>query len=217
MTSPFTVLRLSGSLRSASLNTAMLRMAADCAPPGLRMSTHRGLADLPLFNPDLEPNEPPSVARLRGDIAMADAVIIASPEYAHGVSGVMKNALDWMVASGVFVDKPVVLWNASPRASIALASLRETLIVMSARLVDEAALELLIRAGDGAESPVNPDPVAMRNALLALVRALQLRRQGSTMSHGKHRTEDHERGTRGPVHGAASTLGGEPVLCPPCE
>ena len=175
MSQPFTVLTLSGSLRKASLNTAMLAMAANCAPPGLRVARHRSLGDLPLFNPDLEPNEPPSVARLRDDIAMADAMIIASPEYAHGVSGVMKNALDWMVASGVFVDKPVVLWNASPRASIALASLRETLIVMSASLVDEPALEMLVQSPDGVEAPVNPDPVAMRHALLALERALRLR------------------------------------------
>jgi len=171
----FAVLTLSGSLRKASLNTAMLTMAADCAPPGLRMAPHRGLGDLPLFSPDLELNEPPSVARLRTEIAMADAVIIASPEYAHGVSGVMKNALDWMVATGVFVDKPVVLWNASPRASIALAALRETLIVMSARLVNEAALELLIKPADAADRPVNPDRVAMQTALLALHSALTLR------------------------------------------
>ena len=172
---PFTVLTLSGSLRKASLNTAMLTMAADCAPLGLRVNQPRGLGDLPLFNPDLELHEPPSVARLRSEIAMADAVIIASPEYAHGVSGVMKNALDWMVATGVFVDKPVVLWNASPRASIGLAALRETLIVMSARLVNEAALELLIKPADAAGQPVNPDRVAMQTALLALHSALTLR------------------------------------------
>ena len=179
MSRPFTVLPLSGSLRRASLNTAMLTMAADCAPPGLRMTPHGGLGDLPLFNPDLELSEPPTVARLRHQIAMADAVIIASPEYAHGVSSVMKNALDWMVATGVFVDKPVALWNASPRASIAMASLRETLTVMSASLVNEAALEMLIRTRDGVESPVNPDPAAMRRALMALERALRLR-GGST-------------------------------------
>ena len=171
----FTVLTLSGSLRKASLNTAMLTMAADCAPPGLRVNLPRGVGDLPLFNPDLELHEPPSVARLRREIAVAHAVIIASPEYAHGVSGVMKNGLDWMVATGVFVDKPVVLWNASPRASIALAALRETLIVMSARLVNEAALELLIEPADAAGQPVNPDRVAMQTALLALHSALTLR------------------------------------------
>ena len=175
MIKDFAVLTLSGRLRKASLNTAMLTMAADCAPSGLRVNLPRGVGDLPLFNPDLELHEPRSVARLRSEIAVADAVIIASPEYAHGVSGVMKNALDWMVATGVFVDKPVVLWNASPRSSIALAALRETLIVMSTRLVNEAALELPIKPADAAGRSVNPDRVAMQTALLALHSALTLR------------------------------------------
>ena len=176
---PLRVLALSGSLRKASLNTAMLTMAADCAPSDLRVDLHRGLGDLPLFNPDLEAHEPTSVARLRHEIATADAVLIASPEYAHGVSGVMKNALDWMVASGVFVDKPVVLWNASPRASHALAALRETLTVMSARLIDEASLELLIKSPEAGAAPVNPDPEAMRRALLALRDCLLAERAGA--------------------------------------
>ena len=172
MMRPLTVLTLSGSLRKASLNTAMLRMAADCAPAGLRLDFHRGLGDLPLFNPDLELHEPAAVLRLRAEIAIADALLIASPEYAHGVSGVMKNALDWMVGSGVFVAKPVVLWNASPRASHALAALRETLTVMSARLVEEASLQVLIKAVESGKAMVNPDPTAMTHALQALHVAL---------------------------------------------
>ena len=165
---PLTVMALSGSLRKASLNTALLTMAAGCAPPDLRVNLHRGLGDLPLFNPDIDGHEPTSVVRLHHAIASADAVLIASPDYAHWVSGAMKNALDWMVASGVFVDKPVVLWNASPRASHALATLHETLTVMSARLIDEASLALLIEPPEADAAPVNPDPAAMRRVLLAL-------------------------------------------------
>ena len=176
---PLRVLALSGSLRMASLNTAMLTMAADSSPFDLRVDLHRGLGDLPLFNPDLEEHEPTSVARLCHGIATADAVLIASPEYAHGVSGVMKNALDWMVASGVFVDKPVALWNASPRASHALAALRETLVVMSARLIDEASLALLIKSPEAGAASVNPDPGAMRRALLALRNSLLAERAGA--------------------------------------
>lgn len=166
--SPLTVLALSGSLRKASLNSAMLEMAADCAPPGLHIKLYRGLGTLPLFNPDLEAQVPLSVAQLRHEIGSADALLIASPEYAHGVSGVMKNALDWMVATGVFVAKPVVLWNASPRASHALAALRETLAVMSARWIDGASLELLIKSPETGAAPANPDPEAMLQALLLL-------------------------------------------------
>lgn len=163
----FNVLALSGSLRAASLNTAMLQMAGECAPPSMAVGLYTGLGQLPLFNPDLEPKEPHAVTRFQHAVSQADAVLIASPEYAHGVSSVMKNALDWSVASGVFVDKPVALWNASPRASIALAALRETLIVMSARVLDMASLEMLIKSQPQG-SPVNPDPAAMHAALQAL-------------------------------------------------
>lgn len=117
---------------------------------------------------DLESSEPPAVAHLRNKIAGADALLIASPEYAHGVSSVTKNALDWMVGSSVFVDKPVALWNALPRASIALAALHETLTVMSARLVAAASLELLIKAADSSGPVANPDPAAMQEALRSL-------------------------------------------------
>ena len=176
------VLALSGSLRRASLNTAMLMMAVDCAPPSLRVQRYRGLGELPLFNPDLEVREPASVVRLRHEIATADALLIASPEYAHGVSGVMKNALDWMVATGVFVAKPVILWNASPRASHALAALRETLTVMSSRMIDEASLELLIKSPEAGAMPVNPAPKAMRDALLVLGDILLAERANQTRS-----------------------------------
>jgi chromate reductase, NAD(P)H dehydrogenase (quinone) len=173
MKTPLSVLALSGSLRRASANTTMLTMAGACAPPAMRVTLHRGLGELPLFNPDLEPTAPAAVLRLQRDIAQADAVLIASPEYAHGVSSVMKNALDWMVSSGVLVDKPVVLWNASPRASHAMAALHETLSVMAVRLVPEAGLVLWVKAPDDASPQINPDPSAMCQALLALQRVLQ--------------------------------------------
>lgn len=166
-------LAVSGSLRAASLNRCMLEMAAQCAPAGLEIRLFDGLGALPLFNPDIEATDPPAVAHLRHSIASADAVLIASPEYAHGVSGVMKNALDWMVGSEAMVGKPVLLWNASPRATHALAALRETLLVMSARLIPEAGLCLLIRPDEAGHRPQNPDPAAMHTALLALCGALK--------------------------------------------
>jgi len=67
-------------------------------------------------------------------------VLISSLEYAHGVPGVLKNALDWIVGSGELVDKPVALLNASPRSTYAQASLRETVTVMSGRLVEQASV-----------------------------------------------------------------------------
>jgi chromate reductase len=94
----------------------------------------------------------------------------------------MKNALDWMVAIAVFLDKPVALWNASPRASIALAALRATLKVMSARVVDAASLELLILPAHLAEPPANPDPIAMHRALQALRAARHQEAQRSPLA-----------------------------------
>ncbi|MGH8137417.1 MAG: NADPH-dependent FMN reductase [Steroidobacteraceae bacterium] len=76
---------------------------------------------------------------LSGRIRTCDGLLIASPEYAHGVPGVLKNALDWLVAGEEFVGKPVALFNASPRASHAQASLTETITTMSGRIISEAA------------------------------------------------------------------------------
>lgn len=168
----FNVLAISGSLRAASTNTAMLRMAQSCVPDGVHLHLYEELAQLPPFNPDLEENEPPAVQHLRTAIGRADGLLFASPEYAHGMSGLLKNALDWMVASGVFVGKPVSLWNASPRASLGLAALRQTLHAMSACLVASADLELLIKPAEPSHFLINSDPAAMHAALesLALVR-----------------------------------------------
>lgn len=163
------VLAMSGSLRAGSLNTSLLRMASSCVPAGLTLQLSTSLGLLPLFNPDLEDQEPPHVSLLRHEIAASDALVIASPEYAHGISGVMKNALDWMVSTGVLVDKPVAIWNAAPRAAHAVAALRETLVVMSARLVDSACLELHFRGGDSLSAPENPESQAVRTVLSTLL------------------------------------------------
>ena len=72
------------------------------------------LADVPPFNPDLDTDTAPvEVVRFRAALEACDAILICSPEYAHGVSGVLKNALDWVVGSGELMDKPIALINAS--------------------------------------------------------------------------------------------------------
>ena len=137
------ILAISGSLRAASINTALLRAVARLAPSGVSVVLCKGLGEIPLFNPDIEATNPPAVASLRAQIVAADALIIASPEYAHGITGVMKNALDWMVGCEAFVHKPVALLNASPRAVHAQASLKEIVTMMSARLVEVLQLHYL--------------------------------------------------------------------------
>lgn len=135
------VLAISGSLRRASSNTALVNAGARLAPAGSQVSIFDELEHLPAFNPDLDTDQPPSaVAAFRAALQACDAVLISSPEYAHGVPGALKNALDWVVSSGEFIDKPIALVNASSRAIHAWNSLLETLTVMSGRVIRAASI-----------------------------------------------------------------------------
>jgi len=166
------ILAISGSLRSRSTNTAVLESAAKLAPEGTEVRVWQGLGELPLFNPDLDVSPaPPAVEAFRAELRAADAVMICSPEYAHGVSGVMKNALDWLVGSGELMEKPVALINASPYATIAHAALAETLRTMSAVVVEEASVTLPIFSGkpDAAAMMASPEiSSALKGAVTAL-------------------------------------------------
>lgn len=134
------VLAIAGSLRAASINAAFCRAAARLASAELEISVFGGLGALPLFNPDLEPNPPRTVMDLRAAVARSDAVLMASPEYAHGVSGVMKNALDCLVSFEGFVHKPVAVVNTAARAHHARDAFLETLKTMSATIVADSSL-----------------------------------------------------------------------------
>ena len=180
------ILAISGSLRAASNNTALLRAVARLAPVDISVELFRDLGNLPLFNPDIEATDPPVVAHFRAQLVAADAVLIASPEYAHGVTGAMKNALDWMVGCEAFVNKPVALLNASPRAIHAQASLKETISVMSALIVEEASVTVPILGSRLDETGIVSHPEisrVLREALQALHTAF-LRLKSEGMSQG---------------------------------
>ncbi len=170
------VLAISGSLRAVSSNTALLEAAAALAPPGMEIVIFMGLGDLPHFNPDLDGEghaPPPAVAALRAQVSAAQGVIISSPEYAHGVPGAMKNALDWLVSYPEFAGKPVLLWNASAAGGQwAQRSLLETLNTMSARVLVEASLldPFLPRKQRPGEALTNEDAVrTVKSSLAALL------------------------------------------------
>jgi chromate reductase, NAD(P)H dehydrogenase (quinone) len=135
-------LAISGSLRARSSNAELLLALAALGAP---VALYGGLGSLPHFNPDLDAEgmaPPAPVHDLRVQIDRADGVWISSPEYAHGVPGALKNALDWLVSSPAMLHKPVALLNASPRATLAQASLAETLRTMSVELVEAACIAL---------------------------------------------------------------------------
>ena len=164
---PIRVIAISGSLRRASSNSAVVEAIVRLAPDSVEVSIYRELAELPPFNPDLD-NEhaPQAVARFRARLQACDAVLISSPEYAHGVPGILKNALDWIVSSGELVGTPVALINASARATHAWASLAETLTVMSARLVREASITIPLPGG-----PVDADRIMADSKLSTPLRS----------------------------------------------
>jgi chromate reductase len=123
-----TIVGISGSLRRASFNTALLRAAAELAPEGTTLEI-ASIRDIPLYDGDLEAAEgiPEAVKALEDRIAAADGLLLASPEYNNGIPGVMKNAIDWLSRppadiGRVFGGKPVAVMGATPgRAGTALA------------------------------------------------------------------------------------------------
>ena len=177
-TKPMRVLAISGSLRRASTNTAALEALARLAPEGVKVLVYRDLAKLPPFNPDDDVEDRPKpepVETLRTLVGASDAIVIAAPEYAHGLPGALKNALDWLVASETFAGKPIALINTSPRAFHAQASLREILATMAARLTPEAFAALSSDRQDG-DSGGYPGRVAyaarrLKESLDALIAA----------------------------------------------
>lgn len=172
------ILAISGSLRAASSNSAILRVASRVAPARITVEVYPGLDALPYFNPDLDrafddPRLPLPVRTLRSAIAGADAVLISSPEYAHGVSGMLKNALDWLVGGSEMVGKPVALINTSPHATHAMAALSETLRTMTVTLVESACLSVAMprNQGDDALAADIALTTSLRAALVALAGA----------------------------------------------
>lgn len=137
------LLAISGSLRAKSSNTTLLSKMAEVAPANVAVTIYESLGDLPHFNSDIEETAPPDIVlELRRRVGEADALVICSPEYAHGVPGVMKNALDWLVGGPEMIDKRVALINANPWSTYAQASLKETITIMSARVIVDAAIDV---------------------------------------------------------------------------
>ncbi len=132
--SELTILGISGSLRTDSYNTALLRAAQTCAPDGLSVEIYEHLRDIPPYDLDLdEPRRRPAIVQeLRDRVDAADGLLIATPEYNYSIPGVLKNAIDWVSTDWTETEgrpllrKPVAVMGASPtnfgtvRAQLAL-------------------------------------------------------------------------------------------------
>jgi len=165
------VLAISGSLRSRSSNRALLDAAASLLPAGMTWQTYEGLAELPHFNPDDDEDGrpvPPAVADLRARVIAADGWVISSPEYAHGLPGSLKNALDWLVSCPELPGKPVLLLNQ--------ASLAETLRTMSLHLLEDSLTAPFLPRKLQEGGALEPGAARkLRDALEALAAAIRRR------------------------------------------
>ena len=143
------IMGLCGSLRTRSSNRALLLAARKYAPEGTEVAIFESIRNLPHFDPDLDGLErdpedrPDSVLRLRRELAASNAMLISTPEYAHGLPGSLKNALDWLVSSPAMIGKPVALiYGSTGEANYAQENLKEILTTMSAVLVHDAIVSV---------------------------------------------------------------------------
>jgi NAD(P)H-dependent FMN reductase len=160
---------ISGSLQARSANTALLDVAARVAVSDVEIEFFRGLEEVPALNPDREHDVPPAVAEMRSLLDRADGVLIATPEYAFGVPGSLKNAFDWMVGSGHFYEKRVAILSAAPAAERGLharADVERTLGAQGALIVHSATVATRARDAEG----VDEDARAAVAAALAALR-----------------------------------------------
>ena len=164
------LLAISGSLRAASSNTALLRAAVALAPAGVTITLTDAVGRLPHFNPELEADLPPAARAFRAEVDAADGLVFSVPEYAHGVPGSFKNALDWLVGGPEFLNKPVAFLNASARGTYALAAVKETVTVMTGRISEAGSYTLPMLSGPVDEARILGDPELSAGVAGALVR-----------------------------------------------
>ena len=153
------ILGISGSLRANSSATSVLKQAATFLPAEVEFSIYDGLGNLPHFNDSN--NVPPEVLDFRNKVAMSDGIFICTPEYAFGVPGTLKNALDWTVGTGEFDGKPVALITASTGGEKAHASLLLTLKAISANVDERATLLISFIRSKLNEKKEIADPVTL--------------------------------------------------------
>jgi chromate reductase len=171
------ILGISGSLRERSYNTALLRAAAELAPEGVEIEGFN-LRDIPLYDADVEASgDPEPVAKLRDAVAKADALLLATPEYNRGTSGVLKNAIDWLsrpALASVLRWKPVAVIGASTGRGgtrNAQAQVRDALLFPGAVLVAEPEVAIPL-AWERFDENGDLTDERMRNALRELLAEL---------------------------------------------
>jgi chromate reductase len=166
------ILALPGSLRTNSSSNVVMRAASDVLPENVTLIFFDGIGNLPHFN---DSDEVPSlVSDFKNKIREADAIFICTPEYAFGVPGSLKNALDWTVSSAEFVNKPVALVTASSSGEKGHAALLLILSALSSKVDQKATLLIpFIRAKVKEGKIIDLEIVEqLRSVMLALIQSI---------------------------------------------
>ena len=141
MTERKKIIAIPGSLSQRSANMNLINAIIELYSNQLDIKIFQGLSKIPPFNPDLDNETPPEeVIQFRTQLKEADGILICTPEYAMGVPGTLKNAIDWTVSSMEFSDKPVALITASTSGKKAHAALLDTLTVIEAKMTEQTQL-----------------------------------------------------------------------------
>lgn len=166
------ILAIPGSLRWNSSSNLILNHIVSSAPEGMLFEVYDGIGTLPHFN---DPEEvPPVVIEFKQRIKKADAVLICTPEYAFGIPGSLKNALDWTVSSGEFLNKHVGLITASSQGEKSHAALLLVLTAISANIGEDASLLIsFVRSKLDSSGKIKDEVVAndVRNVIQSLASA----------------------------------------------
>ena len=164
-----TILAVSGSLRPNAANTLILKEIQKWVPQHITFTIYQDMATLPAFDDSME--APESVIAWRRLLAEADGVFICSPEYAFGIPGALKNAMDWTVGSGELVNKPLALVTAATGGDKAHAAWLQIFTALSANIPDGGSLLIpFVRSKLNEKGELSD--VATREALQSILRVL---------------------------------------------
>ena len=135
------ILAICGSTRKTSSNLNLIHAIAELAKEKFEIKIFESLSDIPHFNPDLDNETPPDTVKdFRKQLREVDGILICTPEYAMGVPGTLKNAIDWTVSSCEFSHKPTALITASSLGENGHESLLKTLKIIESKITDQTQL-----------------------------------------------------------------------------
>ena len=156
------ILAICGSTRKQSVNRDVIAVITNMSQDALEITKYDGLIDLPFFNQDItDENTPANVIALREAISKADGVLICTPEYVFSLPGVLKNALEWMVSTTVFLDKPTALITASSSGEKAHESLLLVMKTLGVKTNEELCILI-----SSVKSKLNPQGEVIDESLV---------------------------------------------------